>query len=303
MNKRKDSRQSWESFDLNNRTYQMYYNRLNELAINMFEWKNVPPSIDVRFLELMLFCDGMVVFFKDDELKETGLSDESGTFLCLQCMINGPLDVYRIPTKRRAYAVNGYNQELNENNSVIIFNNYLHTNCLNDIEMFSRRLYEIERTIDTNIIAQKTPVLIKATETQRLTLKNLYKEYSGNEPFIFGDADLDLKSIEAISTNAPFIAQELNMLKHEYYNEALTYLGIQNINVQKKERMVTDEVQRSMGGIEAQKLTRLNARKDACKKINAMFGLNIDVEFRELTNYDEQETETKEETKGGEDNE
>jgi hypothetical protein len=289
MRKKKDVNE-WESAYMNDRTYTQYYNRLTELAISMFEWKNLPPSIDARFLELTLFTDGMAVFFKDEVLGE----------LALQVMISGQLDVYRIPTQRRAYATNGYNKDLTEKDSVIIFNNYLHTNNMLDTEMFARRLYELERTIDVNVNAQKTPVIIQCTENQRATMKNLYKEYKGNEPFIFGDKNLDLNGIKVLNTNAPFVADQLNTLKREYFNEALTYLGISNVNIQKKERLLSDEVTRNMGSIEAQKFTRLNSRKEACKKINEMFDLNIEVDFREDIKVVE---EANGEDKGGEDNE
>ena len=237
----------------------------------MFEWKNLPASVDPRFLELTLFSDGMAVFFRDEVLGE----------LALQCMIGGNLDVYRVPTTRRAYATNGYNKELTEKDSVIIFNNYLHTNSMLDIEMFSRQLYEIQRTIDVNVIAQKTPVLIRCTENQRLVMKNLFMQYDGNEPFIFGDKNLDMNGISVLKTDAPFVADKLMQLKFQIWNEALTYLGISNVNMHKKERLLNDEVTRNMGSTVASRYARLNARKEACKKINAMFGLNIDVEYRE----------------------
>ena len=269
MGKRK--REKWESALLNNRTYLQYYNRLTELAISMFEWKNLPASVDPRFLELTLFSDGMAVFFRDEVLGE----------LALQCMIGGNLDVYRVPTTRRAYATNGYNKELTEKDSVIIFNNYLHTNSMLDIEMYSRQLYEIQRTIDVNVIAQKTPVLIRCTENQRLVMKNLFMQYDGNEPFIFGDKNLDMNGISVLKTDAPFVADKLMQLKFQIWNEALTYLGISNVNMHKKERLLNDEVTRNMGSTVASRYARLNARKEACKKINAMFGLNIDVEYRE----------------------
>lgn len=268
---RKRKREKWESALLNNRTYLQYYNRLTELAISMFEWKNLPASVDPRFLELTLFSDGMAVFFRDDVLGE----------LALQCMISGNLDVYRIPTTRRAYATNGYNKDLTEKDSVIIFNNYLHTNSMLDIEMYSRQLYEIQRTIDVNVIAQKTPVLIRCTENQRLVMKNLFMQYDGNEPFIFGDKNLDMNGISVLNTDAPFVADKLMQLKFQIWNEALTYLGISNVNMHKKERLLNDEVTRNMGSTVASRYARLNARKEACKKINAMFGLNIDVEYRE----------------------
>lgn len=268
---RKTKRNFWESAWLNNRTYIHYYNRLTELAISMFEWKNLPDSIDPRFLELVLFSDGMAVFFKDEVLG----------YLALQTMIGGNLDVYRIPKIRRAYATNGYNRSLDEKDSVIIFNNMLHTNCLTDVELFARRLYECERTIDVNIKAQKTPIMIACDENQRLTMKNLYQQYDGNEPFIFGGKDMDIKKIQAIVTGAPYVADKVMQTKFQIWNEAMTYLGISNINMHKKERLLNDEITRNMGSTVASRYTRLEMRKQACKKINEMFGLNIDVDYRE----------------------
>lgn len=264
-------RKRWESAELNNRTYQHYFNRLMELSISMFEWQNLPDTVDARFLEYTLFTDGMAVFFNDEVMGH----------LCLQTMIGGNLDVYRIPTIRTAYASNGYNRKLNEKDSVIIFNNMIHTNCINDIELFARRLYECDRTIDVNIKAQKTPVMIACDENQRLTMINLYQQYDGNEPFIFGNKDIDIKKIQAISTNAPFVSDKIMDLKNQIWNEALTYLGISNVSYQKKERLISDEVSRSMGGTVASRYTRLDMRQQACEKINKMFGLDIWVEYRE----------------------
>lgn len=269
MAKRKQT--PWASFDLNNRTYTHYYNRLVELAISMFEWKGLPDSIDPRFLELTLFNDGMAVFFKDDVMDK---------YLALQTMISGKLNVYRIPKIRTAYAVNGYNMVLDESNSVIIFNNMLHTNCLSDIELFAYKLYECDRTMVVNIKAQKTPVMITCDENQRLTMKNLYAQYDGNEPFIFGGKDIDMKKVQAITTGAPYVADKVYETKTQIWNEAMTYLGISNVSMIKKERMVTDEVSRNMGSTVASRYSRLEMRKQACKQINKMFGLNIDVEYR-----------------------
>lgn len=257
--------------DYNNRTYLQYYNRLKELAISAFDWKNLPDTIDERFLELTLFNDGMAVFFEDEVLG----------YLCLQTMIGGKLNVYRIPNVRTAYAQNGYNRKLDGKNSVIIYNNNLHTNSVMDIDLYAQRLYQVQRAIDINVNAQKTPVLILADENQRLTMKNLYHQYDGNEPFIFGDKKLNPNDIKVLKTDAPYIADKLIETKTNIWNDALTYLGISNVNLVKRERMISDEVQRNMGGTIASRFSRLNARKEACKQINAMFGLNIDVEYRD----------------------
>lgn len=291
---RKRDLQFCESAYMNNRTYMQYYNRLTELALSMFEWKNLPETVDPRFLEMCLFSDGMCVFFQDEVLG----------YLSLQCMIGGNLNVYRIPNERRAYATNGYNRDLDGTNSVIIFNNYLHTNSMLDVEMFSKRLYNLDRAIDVNANAQKTPVLIQCDESQRLTMKNLYKQYEGNEPFIFGSKGLDANGLKVLQTGAPYVADKLYELKTQLWNEALTYLGISNINTVKKERMITDEVTRNQGGVVASRYSRLESRRQACRQINEMFGLDIWVDYREdFQDIQEQKNENEEEEveyRGGE---
>lgn len=270
MSKRKDA-QFWENAKNNNFTYMEYYNRLTELAISMFEWKNLPDSIDERFLELALFADGMAVFFEDEVLG----------YLTLRTMIGGELNVYQIPEIRNAYANNGYHRQLDSSNSILIFNNMLHTNSVLEVQMFAQRLYELDRVIDVNAKAQKTPVLVSCTEQQRLTLKNLYMQYDGNSPVIYGDKGITPDALKVLNTGAPYVADKIYQLKTQYWNEALTFLGISNTTFQKRERLISDEVLRSQGGTIASRYSRLNARREACKQINKMFGLNISCDFRE----------------------
>lgn len=261
-----------ESAILNNGTYGFYLSRLMELAISMFEWKNVPDSIDPRFLELTLFSDGQAVWFKDEEMDK---------YLALQVIINGQLDVYRVPIKRRAYAVNGYQRNLDNKNSVIIYNNFLRSNSYQMCVLYAKKLYNLDRIIDVNTNAQKTPVLITVDENQRLTAENVYQKWDGNQPVIYGDKMLNPELLRVLKTDAPYVSDKLYQLKTQYWNEALTYLGISNLNVQKKERLVSDEVVRSQGGTIASRYSRLEARREACRKINDIFGLNIDVDYRE----------------------
>lgn len=271
-NKRRTANLFEDSARLNNLTYKQYLDRLTELAISMFEWKNLPPSVDARYLELHLFETGCMVYFNDDVLGN----------ICLDCIANGRLGIYGDPILRRAYSgYNNYNALLKESNSVIVWNNYLHTNSILDVKMFARRLYVLDRIIDVNANAQKTPVLVQGTEKQRLTLINLYKEFDGNAPFIFGDNNLDLNVLKVLQTGAPYVCDKLYTLKTQYWNEALTYLGISNINIQKRERLITDEVTRNQGGTIASRYSRLNSRREAARKINAMFGTNIQVNYRE----------------------
>lgn len=284
--KKKKNQSFHNTLMTNGATYVQYYNRLMELSMSMFEWKNLPDTVDERYLELGLFSSGCMVFFKDDVIGE----------LALNMTYQGGFDIYGEPTKRRAYSrYNQFQTTLDKDNSVIIWNNMLRTNSALDVQMFAYRLYNLDRIVDINANAQKTPVLITCDEKQKLTMKNLYLQYEGNYPVIFGDSNLDIKSLSVLKTDAPFVSDKIYDLKVKIWNEALTYLGISNINTVKKERMITDEVIRNQGGTIASRYSRLESRRRAVKKINKMFGLNITVDYRE----DYQITDIKNDTIGG----
>lgn len=286
----KRNKKRWLSAALNNQTFSDYYNRLSELALNVFEWVGLPPTVDERFLELQLFERGYCLYFKDEVVGD----------LALSATVGGRLSVYNIPLFRRAFATNGYNKICSAKNSVIIYNNYLHTPTTLTIELFARRLYEIERAIDVNVKGQKTPTLILCSEQQRLTMQNLYMQYDGNEPFIFGNKDMDMTGITVLKTDAPYVADKLEVLKHNIWNEALTFLGIENANQDKKERLVADEVESNYGHVEAQRNVMLNSRKKAAELINRKFGTDIQVRFRSnLTSNVNSKNVSRETLKGG----
>lgn len=260
-----------DSATTNTLTYMQYLRRLMELSMSMFEWKNLPRTVDPRYIELRLFETGSVVFFKDDVLGE----------LCLDCIQQGNFDVYGNPITRRAYSCyNNYQKVLSNKDSVIIWNNYLRTNSVTDIQLYAKRLWDLDRSVDVNAKAQKTPILIQCNEKQRLSMKNLYMQYDGNTPFIFADNNIDINGIKAISTQAPYVADKLYQLKNQIWNEALTYLGISNLNINKQERLITDEVSSSQGSTISSRYSRLECRKQAVEKINEMFGLDIEVDYR-----------------------
>lgn len=269
-----------ENVVMNNQSYLMYLWRLMDLAMSVFEWKNLPDGVDPRMLELWLLQNGFCVFFYDEDLKYATHNEAPEGYAVLQCMIAGHWDMYNYPLDRRAYAVNGFNVELDETNSVLVFNDYLRIPMFPTLQLYAQRLAEIDRTIDINVMAQKTPKIIRCDEKQRLTFENLCMQVQGNVYYIMGDKNIDLKDIEVLDTSAPYVANELQVLKHQYWNEALTYLGVENVTTEKKERLVSSEVFSNMGDVEAQRFTRLNARKLACQQINELFGLEVDCDFR-----------------------
>ena len=255
---------------LNAYTQADYLFRLKEYAINCFEWINLPDTVDARFIENELFDKGRINFFKDKTLG----------YLCLPVNESGPINIYNEPTKKYIYASDGFRRVRNISNSVTVYNNFLKTPTFTTVNLYAIRLAEVQRTIDTNMLAQKTPVTIICPENERLAFKNIYKQITGNKPVIWGTSELNLDNYKVLNTSAPYVVDKLTLYKHDLWNEVMTFLGVNNANQDKKERLVESEVGANDEQIEQARFNMLDARKLACKKINDMFGLNIDVKFR-----------------------
>lgn len=278
--------------NINYETYWFYFNQLKEYAINMFEWINLPETIDERYLELQLFEQGYLCFFKDDITADDRPNDRAVTlmadgenpseiYLALQCTLGGRFNVYNLPTDYHIKTATGYTAHRTMKDSVIIYNNYLHQPTFIAVQQFAYRLYNIERTIDINLQDLKHPYIAVTTESQLLTLKNLLKQVSENEPVLFADKNFDMESLKAVNLGIPNNTIELNALKHQYTNEVLTFFGINNANTDKKERLISNEVDANNEQLLCSRDIMLNSRKMACEQINKMFGLNIDVRFRQ----------------------
>lgn len=263
-----------DSAMLNSLIFNYYFQKLLDIAVAVFNYEGLPASIDVGYLEYLLISRGAAVITYDKSAEQ---------YIVLQLAEIVEYNYAHKPYKYRGIApITGYqSEELNSKNSVIFYNNLSMLPSYDDLFEFARRLYNLQSTIDINVNAQKTPVLVKATENQRLTMINLYQQYDGNQPFIFADKSLDLDGLSVLSTNAPFVADKLDELKSKAWNEALTYLGVSNVSINKKERLITDEVVRSQGGVVASRYSRLQARQTAIEQFNKIYGTTASVEFRE----------------------
>jgi len=242
----------------------------------MFEWKNLPDTIDPRYVELILFELGSCAFFNDIAMGD----------MVLPFTYQGIIDHQHNPTEIRVYSSNGrYSApKINNVDAICIWDNFLRETKHNAICIFTDRIWNISMAIDTNVNAQKTPILVLCDETQKLSLKNIYAQYEGNEPVIFGYNGLDPNSLQVLKTDAPVVFDKLADLKNYYFSEALTYLGVNNNLIDKKERVLQAEVDSNNDFILLNRNTSLIMRQQAAEKINQLFGTNIEVEERELFN-------------------
>lgn len=265
-----------ETAQLNILTYDDYYNRLRMLALTMFEWENLPDSMSERYLEETLYYFGLACFCPEDNIG----------WLSLPCLPCSQFNIYGEALKYRAYSNNtDFSRTYSRDDIILVYNNKQRIPTDLTIKLFARRLYEAERAIDVNIKAQKTPVLISCNEKQRLTLKQVYQKYDGNEPVIFGDKNLDISGITVLKTDAPFVADKLIKYKQNIWSEALSFLGVNNTPYEKSAQLVSDEVNANNQMLMLSAETMLSMRKEACKNFNELTGSNIDCKLRTYDDY------------------
>ena len=247
-----------------------WYARLKMIAVSAFKWDGLPDTCNERFLEDTLFHFGKAVF----------VDDKSMGFLSLKVTPSDMINVYNEHLGYTAYGV-GYNKFFKAKDCVLIRNNPLEKSTESTILTYAERLAEIDRTIEINIKAQKTPLLIRCDDKTKSSLEAVYNQYNGNKPVIFGVKSLGDKPVEVLSTGAPFVANLLREEKRAIWNEVLEYLGFNtNPSDKKKERLVTIEVESNNEQIDIQCLTMLASRRKACEEINKKYGLNVSVSLR-----------------------
>ena len=264
---------------LNDRTFTDYFFRLSLYARTRYEWENLPNGIDEKWIENYLFYEGKCLFFKDENL---GL-------MVAKCNYNGPLNNYDEPINLFPFGTN-YRGKIHTNgvDCVLIRNNDDMLPTRYTIDLYALKLANIDRCIDVNVNAQKTPVLVRISDKDKLSLKTAYSQVTGNEPVIYVDKLMSTDVFGVFKTDAPIVFDKLQIQKKQVWNEVMTYLGINNANMDKRERLVDDEVQANNEQVEISAQIGLKSRELACKQINEMFGTNISVKLRDLK-YEELE--------------
>lgn len=277
------SNQFEDAMLLNSRTYVDYLERAKKIALSMFEWVNLPDSMNSRYLEMCLYYKGQAAL----------LYDEDYGYINTQAADSGYINIYGLPTKINCFSYS-YNQirdlyvadsgEEKNKECILVMNTYERIPTCSTIELFAMRLAEAQRTADINMNALRTPILIKTDRNQELSMRNLYAQYEGNTPVIYADRNqLDPDSIKVFKTDAPFIAKDVMEYKVQIWNEMLSFLGVSNLS-EKRERLVTNEVDSNNELVNLNLQSYLAPRKKACEEFNEKYGLMgekaIDVKVR-----------------------
>lgn len=259
---------------LNDLTYKTIFDKFKMVAVNMFEWSGLPDGIDEKYIEDYLFNYGKAIFFRDPMM----------SYMCLQADNGADVNPYGEPLGWWATGINYHKyyciNKKKPDEYVIISNNKLRLPTINFITFYANKLTEAERTMDVNVKACKTPFIFACDDKDVLSFKQIFAKVDGNEPAIYADRGLNLDSLQVFQTGVKFLGNDLQDYKHTVENELLTFLGVNNVAVDKKERLITNEAEANDDLIQSFCDIQLEARQKACKEINEMFGLNVSVKLR-----------------------
>lgn len=263
----KRNRTDYENFF----TESFLYERFRLLMLNQFKWTGLEEhDIQERHLESYLFDQGYCLFFED---KNYGL-------MCLPCSGYGQPNVYNDYTKYRVTG-NRYSEVVKAENAVLIENNKSRMSTHLAVLYFVARLYDLTRTMDINVKQLRLQTLFTANDKNVLTVKQIIDDIDKYNWAIIKDTGLKVEEIvQAVQTGVKPLTKELTDRYNAVMNEALTYFGINNSNTDKRERLITDEVNSNNQLIDSCAEMFLESRQRACEEINKKFGTNISVELR-----------------------
>jgi hypothetical protein len=254
----------------NFKTYEMYKREMLTLAENVFEFEDLPEYIDVAFLNKKLLRDGSIAFFNDEVMG----------VIALPYTILGTLDIYGRPKRIIASAPNkSYRRILQEGEFVIMYDNNGRYPMYLDILQYSERIALMTRTIDINILQQRTPRFWKTSSDKAKSIRDIINNVDGLENTVLTYDDINLDDIQLVLEPAPYVSDKIDIQKEKMWNEFLRLIGVANMNFQKKERNIKDEVLASQGGTIASRYSRFEPRQKAIKQINEKFGTNINVRY------------------------
>lgn len=267
------------------RQYRFWRDYLLDMAIASFEWVNLPAGIPARAVEWIMLHFGAGAMFMDD-----------GGHLFGQAVLDGNFNMYwdynkiRIITPNenqwtrhcQTWATTDKNGdiEIHPRDAVMLWDNMARRPIIDKIEYYAERLTMYDQTMDVNRDAQWTPWVLKVPETAQGTAKEVEKSiYRKDKVLKVNDTMDGVMGYEVLNTQAPYVVGNLAIDKQKILNEALSWLGIDNSNLDKKERVSTAETLSNNEQIMMCRRARLQPRQEFCQTCKEVFGLDVQVKW------------------------
>lgn len=265
----------WQNADRNRREVIVYRNWILAIMMQRYEWVNLPDTCDERYLEWILCTQGVATICNVEPLG----------WISTQAAVTGTPNIYDNPVKWTSIGNNGHHAPCDASNGVLVWSNYLRFPEWNFIDLWSRRLAQIDSAMEANIVQQKVPWLITGPYERQQDMIQLVKQAAGGEPAVLGLKGIENVDINLLMTPVEFKGEALQNAKQRIWNEIYTFLGISNLE-RKGERMIEEEVLATNEPVLRRDLDGLSTRRHAAETLNKRFGLNIEV-------YKKQDNESK----------
>lgn len=253
----------------NFKTYNMYFREMLTLAENVFEFKNLPEFIDVAYLNKQLLRKGAVAFFME---KDLGL-------IVLPYNTVGTLDVYGRPNMIEVFGDNNFHRVLKRDEYVLMYDNNGRYPLYLDICQMAERIALCVRTEDVNILHQRTPRVWKTSKDTEKSLKDTINEIDSMQENVVTYQSLAVEDMNAVLAPAPYVTDKIDQHLRELWAEFYRLIGVANLQEQKKERVIVDEMSASQGGTIASRYSRFEPRKRAIEEINKKWNLKLEVSY------------------------
>ena len=255
-------------------TYQKVRRKMITLASNVLLFKDLEekaPNIDQSYINKKLVYNGSIAWFMDDVL---GL-------LALPYQTIGRPDLYGRPETIMVQGANGYHRTLSvsKGEAIIMYDNEGKYPLILDIVQDAERIALCKRVQDTNIAQQKTARVWLTSKDKEQTVKDLLNKVDGNVENVIAYDTLDINSVQGVLSPAPYITNDIDEHLEKLWEEFYSHIGISSVVINKKERLIKDEMRASQGGTIASRYVRFNSRKIALAKIKQRWGIDIELEF------------------------
>ena len=258
------------------------------IALNLFQWENLPLTIEERYIEKALFDKGLVCLVDDKNFGQ----------IVVGCSYSQNMNIWGEPTE---VITTGYNyvksfnientvnttytrdndNEEGINSALVCQNNDLALSTREILEYYVNKLVEVELSTFTNVYLQKFPFLINTTRDNEQTMRTLISKVDKGEPYIMYNkkiADLS-NAVDVFNLNVPFVADKLMQYRFETEREIYTLFGFNN-NFEKKERLLTDEINVNNDFINCNIDIMYKKRKEFAELMNNKYGWNVQVTKR-----------------------
>ena len=162
---------------------------------------------------------------------------------------------------------------------------------------YLEKIVDVENTIKTNLFVHKLPRLVIVSPEDKERVKEIMEDIERGENKIFLDV-ADWNAIKNVldSGAGSYIIDKLYQYKQNLENELLTFLGINNVPIEKKERLITDEAQSNDQLINDSSDCFLDSLKAFCEEIKDVLGYSIEVEANSSPESNNEEVEIEEES-------